>query len=108
MRKPASKREREVLLHNIREAYMEVYPAPGIEEQLSLLAPNSYVAVTCSPTKGIDETLQLTARLIDAGFRVVPHIAAKNVRDRHHLEQILMRLFQPGRVHRKMASCAHG
>ncbi len=92
MREPASERERAVLLHNLREAYMEVFPAPGIEKKLKRLEPNSYVAVTCSPARGVDDTLDLTERLIDAGFRVVPHIAARNVRDRDHLEQILDRL----------------
>ena len=92
MRIPESEKEREVLLHHLREAYMEVFPAPGIEEKLKALEPNSYVAVTCSPSKGVNETLELTERLIDSGFRVVPHIAAKNVRDRSHLAEILARL----------------
>lgn len=92
MRKPATEKERAVLIHDLREAYMEIYPASGIEEKLQVLEPNSYVAVTCSPTKGVDETLELTEKLIGTGFRVVPHIAAKNVRDRDHLGQILGRL----------------
>jgi methylenetetrahydrofolate reductase (NADPH) len=71
---------------------MEIYPSRDIEEKLKVLEPNSYVAVTCSPTKGVDETLALTAHLVNAGFRVVPHIAAKNVRDKEHLAQILRRL----------------
>lgn len=92
MKKPVSEKEREVLLHDLREAYMEVFPSSGIEEKLKVLEPNAYVAVTCSPTKGIDKTLQLTTRLINTGFRVVPHIAAKNVRDRDHLAKILRHL----------------
>ena len=92
MRQPVLKEEREVLLHDLREAYMEIFPAQGIEDALRVLEPNSYVAVTCSPTKGVDETLDLTERLIGNGFRVVPHVAAKNVRDLDHLEAILQRL----------------
>ena len=92
MKKPANENERRVLLHDLSEAYMEIYPAQGIEEKLQVLEPNSYVAVTCSPTKGVDETLDLTERLIDSGFRVVPHIAAKNVRDLKHLREIMQRL----------------
>lgn len=94
MKKPASEEERAVLLHDVREAYMEIFPAPGIEDKLKLLESGSYVAVTCSPTKGVDETLEMTKRLIGDGFRVVPHVAAKNVRDKTHLEQILHRLHE--------------
>lgn len=92
MKRPASEMERSVLINDLHEAYMEVFPGTGIEEKLSILEPNSYVAVTCSPTKGVGETLDLTERLIGAGFRVVPHIAAKNVRDIDHLRQIMQRL----------------
>ena len=92
MKRPASNEEREILLHDMREAYMEIFPAPGIEGQLKVLEPNSYVAVTCSPTKGVHETLEMTERLVRRGFRVVPHVAAKNVLNKTHLEQILRRL----------------
>lgn len=88
----ASTQEHEALVRDLREAYMEVFPAPGIANQLKILEPNSYVAVTCSPAKGVDETLDLTETLIDAGFRVVPHVAARNVRDNAHLRRILQRL----------------
>ncbi len=89
----AAKNRRQNLVSScLREAYMEIFPAPGIEDQLSVLAPGSYVAVTCSPTKGIGETLEMTGRLIARGFRVVPHIAARNVRDMAHLRAIMRRL----------------
>ena len=89
---PASKSEHEILTHDLREAYMEIFPAKGIEEKLQILPPNSYVAVTCSPRKGVDETLDLSEQLLTQGFRVVPHIAAKNVRNRQHVSEIMERL----------------
>ena len=89
---PASKQEHEILVNDLREAYMEIFPAKGIEEKLRVLQPDSYVAVTCSPTKGVGETLDLSERLINRGFRVVPHIAAKCVRDRQHVREIMDRL----------------
>lgn len=92
MTAPATAVERDLLVDHLREAYMEVFPSPGIEQKLQVLQANSYVAVTCSPTKGVAATLDLTGRLIDDGFRVVPHIAAKNVRDRKHLRDIMRRL----------------
>ena len=48
--------------------------------------------MTCSPTKGVDVTLDLVERLAQRGFKVVPHIAAKMVRDEAHLKEILRRL----------------
>jgi len=87
-----SREETDLLAHHLREAYMEIFPAPGIIERLDVLEPNAYVAVTCSPTKGVDETLALTERLVEKGFRVVPHIAARSVADDRHLARIVTRL----------------
>lgn len=89
---PATAAERDALIHDLHEAYMEIFPAPGIEEKLSILEPDSYVAVTCSPTRGVGETLNLTERLVERGFRVVPHIAARCVRDVTHVREIMDRI----------------
>ena len=86
--------ERSALLHAVRESYMEIFPTPTIESKLDVLAPGSYVAVTCSPTKGVDETLAMSERLSDRGFKVVPHIAARMVRDKSHLREIIGRINQ--------------
>ena len=71
---------------------MEIFPTATIESKLDVLEPNSYVAVTCSPTKGVDATLAMAERLADRGFKVVPHIAARMVRDKAHLRKIIKRL----------------
>jgi methylenetetrahydrofolate reductase (NADPH) len=84
--------QKDLLVYHLREAYMEIFPAPGIAERLDVLERNAYVAVTCSPTKGVDETLDVTATLVSRGFRVAPHIAARNVRDAGHVREILARL----------------
>ena len=77
---------------DLENAYMEIIPVPGIEERLGALQPNSHVAVTCSPTKGVDETIELSEKLIAQGFQVIPHIAAKCVSGEKHLETIVKRL----------------
>lgn len=84
--------ERQALAHAIHETYMEIFPSPSIEGRLGVLEPNSYVAVTCSPARGVDVTLELCGHLIGRGFRVVPHIAAKMVRDHGHLQEIMRRI----------------
>jgi methylenetetrahydrofolate reductase (NADPH) len=71
---------------------MEIFPTETIEAKLDVLQPGSYVAVTCSPSKGIDVTLAMSARIAARGFKVVPHIAAKMVRDEAHLREIMVRL----------------
>ena len=84
--------ETKVLAHTVHEAYMEIFPTDTIEAKLDVLEPASYVAVTCSPTKGVDETLDMTERLALRGFKVVPHVAAKMVRDKQHLREIIAHL----------------
>jgi len=84
--------ENEVLAYTVREAYMEVFPTDTIEAKLDVLEPGSYIAVTCSPTKGVDVTLDMSERLALRGFKVVPHIAAKMVRDKVHLREIVAHL----------------
>ena len=50
------------------------------------------VTVTASPAKGLDPTLDLTERLTARGYRVVPHVSARLVRDDAHLADIVARL----------------
>ena len=84
--------ERDCLKYMVHEAYMEIFPTDTIESRLDVLEPNSYVAVTCSPSKGVDETLDMTERLALRGFKVFPHVAAKMVRNKQHLREIIARL----------------
>jgi len=83
-----SKRTRKYL----ENAYMELIPVPGIEEKLGTLQKNMHLSVTCSPTKGVDATLELTEKLITRGFQVTPHISAKCVSGEKHLETIVKKL----------------
>ena len=84
--------ERAALINAVHESYMEIFPTATIESKLDVLEPGSYVAVTCSPSKGVDQTLDMSERLADRGFKVIPHIAARMVRDRAHLREIVARI----------------
>lgn len=86
----------QALAHALHESYMEVFPSPSVEERLGALEPGAWVAVTCSPTRGVQATLELCARLAARGFRLVPHVAARMVRDRAHLTEILRRVADLG------------
>ena len=92
MKEIKSESQKLALANSVHEAYMEIFPTDSIEDKLDVLEPNSYVAVTCSPSKGIDVTLDMSERLAARGFKIVPHIAAKMVRDEVHLREIMARL----------------
>lgn len=84
------------LARAMHATYMEIFPSPSIEQRLDVLEPGCYVAVTCSPARGVDVTLDLSEHLLARGFRVIPHIAAKMVRDHGHLQEIMRRLGDAG------------
>lgn len=84
--------EKHALADTVREAYMEIFPTDTVEARLDALAPGSYVAVTCSPAKGVEVTLDMSERLANRGFKIVPHIAARMVKDKAHLGEIMARL----------------
>lgn len=68
----------------------EILPIKGAEEQVDYLPIGAKVAVTCSPARGIETTLRFSEVLLERGYRaVVPHIAARLVADRAHLQRIL-------------------
>jgi len=87
-----SEAQQKALSSAVRESYMEIFPTATIESTLAVLEPLSYVAVTCSPTKGVGETLDMAERLAHRGFKIVPHVSARAVRDRSHLIEIIKRL----------------
>jgi len=51
--------------------------------------PGRTITVTSSPTRGIEATLELTERLAHRGYRVVPHLAARQIADRPQLAELL-------------------
>ncbi len=77
----------------LRQPRYEVFPAPSTEEAvLEWVPPELTVTVTASPAKGLGPTLDLTERLSARGYRVVPHLSARLVRDDAELAEIVARL----------------
>src|SRR5260370_11096506 len=71
----------------------EVFPAARTEESVLEWVPSDIpVTVPASPAKGLDPTLDLAERLAGRGYRVVPHLSARLVRDDAHLGDIVARL----------------
>ncbi|MGH2513496.1 MAG: methylenetetrahydrofolate reductase [Candidatus Limnocylindrales bacterium] len=67
----------------------ELIPLKTVDAQSQFLPAGATVTVTASPAKGIEATVELSARLAERGFRVIPHLAARMVRDRAHLQTLL-------------------
>jgi methylenetetrahydrofolate reductase (NADPH) len=81
------------LLAALRRPRYEILPLDGVEDQVSEhLPPGSKVTLTASPTKGLEATLAAAEALAPRGFAVVPHLSARLVRDRSHLEEVVARL----------------
>lgn len=80
----------------VENAYLEVIPTRRIVERLLHVPRHSYLAITCSPAAGIEATLDLVDELRalpeERQLRLVPHIAARMVRDKEHLREIVARL----------------
>ena len=74
----------------------ELVPLRGAEEEAANLPTGATVTVTCSPRKGIEGTVELAIRLAGRGFRAVPHLAARLIEGRRHLEDVAGRLARAG------------
>lgn len=75
----------------------EVIPLAEAEEAVLEHVPTEVkVTVTTSPRKGLEPTLALSERLAGHGYTVVPHLAARHVRDVAHLSEIAERLRTAG------------
>jgi methylenetetrahydrofolate reductase (NADPH) len=76
----------------LQDAQYEVIPVQGVEHKVSALPYGSKVTVTASPKLGIDRTLDVSVALAARGFTVVPHLAARMITGRGHLERLVQRL----------------
>src|SRR5262245_25703607 len=71
----------------------EVIPLAGAEDAVLEHVPAEVrVTVTTSPRKGLEPTLELAERLAGRGYHVVPHLAARHVRDPSHLAELVQRM----------------
>jgi methylenetetrahydrofolate reductase (NADPH) len=67
----------------------ELIPLRHALDQAAFVPAGATVSVTASPTKRIEATVRLASSLQAAGFRAVPHLSARMVRDRAHLNDLL-------------------
>ncbi len=72
----------------IAEARYELIPLKNVDAQIEFVPPDSSVSVTCSPVKGLQATLDLTAKIVDHGHVAVPHLSARLTEDRAHVQRL--------------------
>jgi methylenetetrahydrofolate reductase (NADPH) len=86
----------DILAGMMEQAYLEVIPTRTIVDRLVHLPRHSYVSITCSPAHGVEPTLDMVDELRalpeERQLKLVPHIAARAVRNKGHLREILARL----------------
>jgi methylenetetrahydrofolate reductase (NADPH) len=68
----------------------EVLPTDDAAEKVSAFVPHDVtVTVTASPRRGMPATIHLAVALARLGYRAVPHLSARLIRDRVELAQIV-------------------
>jgi methylenetetrahydrofolate reductase (NADPH) len=73
----------------LRAPTFELVPLKNALEQAAFLPSGATVSVTASPAKGIEATVALCEQLQALGFRAVPHLSARMIRDRAHLAELI-------------------
>jgi len=97
---PRDESTTQTILRLLANARYEVLPTPATEAKvIQHLPPDRVVTVTASPRKGLEATLELTDRLAGQGYVVVPHLAARMIRGRSELAEIVNRLTGHGIKH---------
>jgi methylenetetrahydrofolate reductase (NADPH) len=88
---------RTALIGFLRAPRYEVLPTEDIEGRVLAHVPQEVtITVTASPRRGMAATISLAERLSGQGYKVVPHLSARLIRDASHLNEILAAVDQMG------------
>lgn len=88
-RRSLSDAQAAALAHVLHAPTFELIPLRNAMDKAALLPPGATVSVTASPAKGIEATIALCEQLQRRGFRAVPHVSARMIRDRAHLVDLV-------------------
>lgn len=81
----------------VESARFEIFPTPTIlDGVLAHVEKDVTVTVTTSPRKGLEASLELALSLSKEGYRVVPHLSARLLRDGAHVREVAARLRAAG------------
>jgi methylenetetrahydrofolate reductase (NADPH) len=88
-RRPLSDPQAVALARVLAGPTFELIPLRNSMDQAAFLPRGATVSVTASPAKGIESTIALCEQLQAQGFRAVPHVSARMIRDRAHLADLI-------------------
>jgi methylenetetrahydrofolate reductase (NADPH) len=92
-----SARWRATLATLLSRVSYEVIPLKGTAEVVLSYVPTSIpLTVTVTESRGIDATVDLAVRLRGHGYRVAPHLAARQFVDERHVADVVARLAGAG------------
>lgn len=74
----------------------EILPFGSGETEAAELPEPVRLTVTASPTHSLDQTVEVATRLRALGHEVTAHIAARMIRDRAHLDELLAGMADAG------------
>ena len=80
----------------LRDPRFELMPFDSFGEQMEQLPDGAQIAITTSPTLGLDATIEWTERATERGYEIIPHIAARYVEGPDHLDEVAGRLTDAG------------
>lgn len=80
----------------LADVHLEVIPLKGVREQVEVIPVGSVVTVTASPSRGLGHTVDLATDLQAMGYQAAPHLSARMVSDRAHLEKLVAQLDEAG------------
>ena len=80
----------------IDPVHFEILPFGKGEAEAAELPERVRLTVTCSPKHGLDESIATATRLRALGHSVTLHLAARMVRGRDHLDELLGRMKENG------------
>jgi methylenetetrahydrofolate reductase (NADPH) len=88
--------ERRLLASLVARPIYELIPLGNARDHAAALPSGAPVTVTTSVRLGLDATLGLAEWLSSRGHQVAPHVAARLIRDRAHLADVLARMRAAG------------
>jgi methylenetetrahydrofolate reductase (NADH) len=88
--------ERHVLASLVASPIYELIPLGNARDRAAALPSRAAVTVTTSVRLRLDATLGLAEWLSSRGHDVAPHVAARSIRDRAHLVDVLARMRAAG------------
>jgi methylenetetrahydrofolate reductase (NADPH) len=91
-----SAQQRHRLVTLLANAIYELVPVAGMEQAAAELPSGAPVTITASPRLGIEATLDAAESLAAHGHDVCPHLAARSIRDRAHLADLVARMRSAG------------